>query len=255
LTASNPNPIAELEALAVIDAQLKTLDDTLAQERATLGALTANLKRLQESLDSHKGTLAATEKLRNEYIAEVRSMTHQLDQSRDKLGRSRNERESNAAQREIEELRKLLRDREEEVGRLTTDCEAVRQRIEATEAEMRKVEGELGANSSDIQSKLSKVEEERAQVGRDRDAAAKRVPPAVLRKYESIRSKRGTALAKTTDGTCKACHIALPPQLYHRLRREPLLEQCPSCNRLIYFAPPTAADASGEGASGKAPEA
>jgi hypothetical protein len=32
--------------------------------------------------------------------------------------------------------------------------------------------------------------------------------------------------------------MSLPPQLFHRLRREPLLEQCPSCNRIIYYAPP-----------------
>jgi len=30
--------------------------------------------------------------------------------------------------------------------------------------------------------------------------------------------------------------MALPPQLYHRLRKEPLIEQCPSCNRIIYFS-------------------
>ena len=32
--------------------------------------------------------------------------------------------------------------------------------------------------------------------------------------------------------------MALPPQLYHRLRREPLIEQCQSCNRIIYFSAP-----------------
>ena len=54
-----------------------------------------------------------------------------------------------------------------------------------------------------------------------------------------LRGKRGTAIAQTTDGTCNKCNMALPPQLYHRLRREPLIEQCPSCNRIIYFASPT----------------
>ena len=59
-----------------------------------------------------------------------------------------------------------------------------------------------------------------------------------------IRQKRGTAIAQTTDGTCNACNMALPPQLFHRLRREPILEQCPSCNRIIYFVvPPVSASA------------
>ena len=45
-------------------------------------------------------------------------------------------------------------------------------------------------------------------------------------------------MAQTTDGTCNKCNMSLPPQLFHKLRREPLIEQCPSCYRIIYFAPP-----------------
>jgi hypothetical protein len=33
--------------------------------------------------------------------------------------------------------------------------------------------------------------------------------------------------------------MALPPQIFHQLSREPMIAQCPSCQRLIYFAPPT----------------
>jgi predicted nucleic acid-binding Zn-ribbon protein len=72
----------------------------------------------------------------------------------------------------------------------------------------------------------------------EREGAVKALPAQLYRRYDMIRSKRGTAIAKTSDGTCKACHMSLPPQLFHRLRREPILEQCPSCHRLIYFAPP-----------------
>ena len=53
-----------------------------------------------------------------------------------KLARSRTEREANAAQRELEELRKLVRDREEEIGKLTADADASRQQIETTEVEV-----------------------------------------------------------------------------------------------------------------------
>jgi predicted nucleic acid-binding Zn-ribbon protein len=35
--------------------------------------------------------------------------------------------------------------------------------------------------------------------------------------------------------------MALPPQLFHKLRREPVIEQCPSCNRIIYFSAPVQA--------------
>ena len=49
------------------------------------------------------------------------------------------------------------------------------------------------------------------------------------------RARRGRAVAHTTDGTCSVCHVALPPMLFQVLRRERKLDQCPHCNRIIYY--------------------
>ena len=241
---SIPDQIHALEKLAQFDAELKDLTDQLAQERATLETLKSGIARLDAKLTADRGALAAMEKTRGELIQDVRNMNQQLEHSREKLGRSRTEREANAAQRELEELRKLVRDREEEIGKLTADGDAARQQIEATEAEHKKLADELAACEGEIRSKLGEVDGRAQAKKAERDAAAKALPAQLYRRYEMIRSKRGTAIAQTTDGTCKACHMSLPPQMFHRLRREPLLEQCPSCNRIIYFeAPGATADA------------
>jgi predicted nucleic acid-binding Zn-ribbon protein len=237
---SIPDQIRSLEALAAIDAELKELEDQLTQERTTLGTLKANLKRLDEKRKGDTLSIAATDKARNELLVDVRTMMQQLEHSREKLNRSRTERESNAAQRELEELRKLVRDREEDINKLTSESDAVRTQIEATEAEIKKVQDELGASEGDINSKLGEVEARKKTRLVDRDVVVKRLPPVLYRRYDMIRSKRGVGIAQTSDGTCKACNMALPPQLFHRLRREPMLEQCPSCHRIIYFVPPTA---------------
>ena len=240
---SIPDQILALEKLAQIDGQLKELHEQIAQERSILDGLNSGISKLDEKLVADRGALAAMDKSRGELMQDVRNMTQQLEHSRDKLGRSRTERESNAAQRELEELRKLVRDREEEIGKLTADADSARQQIEATEAEHGKLVAELAARQGDIHSKLGEVEGVAQRKGVERAAAAKALPPQLYRRYDMIRSKRGTAIAQTSDGTCKACHMSLPPQLFHRLRREPILEQCPSCHRLIYFSPPQAGGA------------
>lgn len=237
---SIPEQIRALEHLAKIDAELKDLQEQLAQERSTLEGLRSAIAKLQEKLDADRAALAAMDKTRGELIQDVRNMTMQLEHSREKLNRSRTERETNAAQRELEELRKLVRDREEEIGKLTADADAARQQIDATDAERQKIADDLGAREGDISSKVGAAQSQFDGRQGERAAAVKAVPPQVYRRYEMIRSKRGTAIAQTTDGTCKACNMSLPPQLFHRLRREPILEQCPSCNRLIYFAAPEA---------------
>lgn len=238
---SIPEQIRALEELAAVDAELKTMDEQLSQERGTLNSLKASIKKLDDKLETDRAHLSTMEKTRNELMMDIRNMNTQLEHSRDKLGRSRTERESNAAQRELEELRKLIRDREEEVGKLTADSDASRQAIEATEEEHKKLSEELSSKEGDINSKLGSLESTRGARQADRDVAAKKLPPQLYRKYEMIRQKKGFAIAQTSDGTCKACNMSLPPQLFHRLRREPMLDQCPSCQRIIYFAAPAAA--------------
>jgi predicted nucleic acid-binding Zn-ribbon protein len=226
--SSIPEQIQSLEDLAAVDAALKILEDQLTQERSTLSTLKGGLSKLEEKLKTDRTHVTALDKTRNDLVTEVRTMMQQLDHSRDKLNRSRNERESNAAQRELEELRKLVRDREEENGKLTT------------EEESKKIAADLGAREGDIHSKLGEVEEEKKRRLSEREGIVKKLPPVLYRKYEMIRTKRSSGIAQTTDGTCRACNMALPPQLFHRLRRDPVLEQCPSCNRIIYFVPPLA---------------
>ncbi len=239
--SSIPEQIQTLEELAAADAELKTLGDDLARERATLDTLRGRLSELEAKLKADREHLGAIEKLRNDYVGEVRNMMNQVELSRDKMNRARNEREANAAQRELEELRKLVRDREDEIGKLTTDADASRQQIDTTDAEAKKIGAELGETEGAATTRLGEVEAKRAERAAARELLAKKIPPVTYRRYEMVRVKRGSGLASTTDGTCRACHMALPPQLFHRLRREPLLDQCPSCNRIIYFtavAPP-----------------
>jgi predicted nucleic acid-binding Zn-ribbon protein len=240
---SIPNQIRALEELAAHDAEIKTMDEQLASERSTLNGLKGSLKRLEDKIGVDRVSVAAMDKQRNELISDVRQMMTQLDHSREKMNRARTERETNAVQRELEELRKLIRDREDEIGKLTTDSDAQRVALETTEAEAKKIQDELNAREGDINSTLASLEKQRAAKQTIRDEVVKRLPPVLYRRYDAVRGRRGSGIAQTTDGTCKACNMSLPPQLFHRLRREPLLEQCPSCNRIIYYSPPASAGA------------
>lgn len=238
---SNSEQIRALEELAAMDADVKAVEEKLSEERGVLNTLKESLKKLDERLAVDRATVGAADKQRGELQIDIRTMTQQIEHSREKLNRSRTEREQQAAQRELEELRKLIRDREDEIQRIEGDTAPVRSTVESTEAEHKRISEELAAKEGDIQTKVSQLEADRAQKGGGREALVKKLPPQLYRRYEMIRGRRGSAVATTSDGTCKACNMALPPQLFHKLRREPILDQCPSCNRIIYFAPPTQA--------------
>ena len=107
--------IEALEELAALDAKLKDLTERFTQDQKTLNDKKASAKSLEDRLARGRQSLGEMEKARGDLVGELRQMSIQVERSREKLARCRTEREANAAQREVEELRKLYRDREIEL--------------------------------------------------------------------------------------------------------------------------------------------
>ncbi|MBW2734063.1 MAG: hypothetical protein JRH20_16875, partial [Deltaproteobacteria bacterium] len=47
----------------------------------------------------------------------------------------------------------------------------------------------------------------------------------------------GIGVVRAAEGACSGCHMRLPPQLYNILQRNETIEQCPNCQRIIYYIP------------------
>src|SRR5688572_6933420 len=182
------------------------------------------------------------ERTRNDLTTELRQMGVQVEKSREKLSRCRTEREANAAQRELEELRKLYRDRELEIDKLGGLVEQARGEIDKVTVERDALAGELGQNEGEVNNRLGELEKVAGVKNEARKEAVVTVKPELYRRYELIRKRRGTGIASTLDGTCSACHMRLPPMLFQQLARGTDFGQCPSCNRILYVRAADAAD-------------
>jgi predicted nucleic acid-binding Zn-ribbon protein len=234
-----------LETLSEIDERLRVVDDELTLRRGGLAALKDEVAALAGTISVARESIATMEKTRGELHGEVRQMTNQIEKSREKLARSRNERETVAAQREMEELRKLVRDREDEIGKLDGLCD--RARTSATDGETRRdaLTRELEGDAEGVAQTLAQRQRERDELVAQRESAKKALPPVLFRRYETIRTRRPRAIAKTHDGTCNGCHIAVPPMMFQKMLRQEEFEQCPNCRRLLYYTPRPEADPSG----------
>jgi len=237
--------LTSLLELAKIDESTKALEAELASLNAELAVLREGEASLQSSLEGTEKALADAEKARGDAHHELRSTTHQIEHSREKMSRVRTERENNAVGRELEELRRIVRDQEDEVRKLDTLIMEYREKIDLTKSEIGKATSDLTGKSGTIGARVQDLETSLSEARAVRAEAVKGVPPQLVRRYEAVRGKRGSGVATTTDGTCRACHIALPPQLFHTLRREAIHDQCPSCNRIIFYLAPVAAPPAG----------
>jgi uncharacterized protein len=239
--------IAFLEELSSIDVDLRRVEEQLEKHHKGLSGMQSELRSLEDRLKTDRETLTAMDRTRNDLVGELRQMTQQIDRSREKLQRSRNERESNAAQREVEELRKLHRDREEELERLNLAADAAKGAIDEADKKRAALSSELTGSADGITSSMGELEAEKAARSADRARVVARIPVVLYRRYESIRTRRPIAIAKTHDGTCLGCHLSVPPMMFQKMRRQEEFEQCPNCRRILYYVPPDAPPASSPG--------
>jgi predicted nucleic acid-binding Zn-ribbon protein len=227
-----------LEELSAIDVEVRRIDEQLEKHQKGLSGMRTDLRALEDRLKVDRETLSEMERTRAELGAELRQMTQQIEKSREKLARSRNERESNAAQRELEELRKLHRDREEEIERLNSASDAARAAISDADGKRSALAGELEGSQEGVTSSIGELEAERKVRMEARAKVVAKLPTMLYRRYESIRTRRPVAIAKTTDGTCLGCHMSVPPMMFQKMRRQDEFEQCPQCKRILYYVPP-----------------
>lgn len=230
-----------LEGLAKLDQGLASVHEELERERAALDGKRERLKELLARVAGASAGLQEMDRTRGELLTEVRQMSVQLDRSREKLSRCRTEREANAAQREVEELRKLYRDREQEIEKLAAIVEQAKADLEKTTSERDALQAELGASEGNVTDRLTELEAQSESIGVQRKGLVAGLNVPLYRRYELVRKRRGLAIAHTSDGICSACHVRVAPMMFHMLMRGTSFDQCPNCNRILYYREPGSA--------------
>ncbi len=230
--------IACLEALVVVDAAIQELSERIEKERGDLDVVRVEVGELVERLETDRASVAEMDKTRSDLVLELRQLDKQIERSRDRLQRSRNEREVNAAERELDELRKLQRDRDDEIKRIVGLSELARTSIEENSARHQelstRLEGSLDGANKIITELEQKLEAEKA--GRV-DVVAK-LPNLTRRRYQSMRDRGKLPIAKSHNGTCLGCFVGLPPMMFHTMLSRTTFEECPNCHRILYYEPP-----------------
>jgi predicted nucleic acid-binding Zn-ribbon protein len=237
--------IEQIENLAAIDAALAVLEEEQAKEETDIRLKRQRREEVLGRVTAGREGLAAMERTRGDILGEIRQMTVQVERSREKMKLCRNEKENIAVQRELEELRRLVRDRELDGEKLAQLIEQAKADIAAGSTELDRLNSDLGEVEGPAKLRSAELDTQVSEKRAERKAVSLRLKPQMLSRYEMIRKRRGTAVASTTaDGTCSACHISLPPMMMQQLKREEQLGQCPQCNRILYFrstpsVPPT----------------
>ena len=225
-----------LEELQRHDARLQELETLMRALPQKLATAENALSELEKLLARERAEFLDSEAFRKSQEDEQKDANDQLGRAKAKLSQVKNLKESNAATREMEATRRQLDTREEEVQKLATVIEEQRHKIGEHESKLEADRRELTAERDTVDKRLTELGAEIAEARGQREVLAKQLRPDVLKRYGTIRMRRGLAVVAVRDGTCRGCNMNIPPQLYNTLQRGNSLELCPNCNRIIYWA-------------------
>ena len=229
--------LERLVALQVVDLKIQEME----REK---GEIPQRIASLEEDFKEEEGRVQAqrieVEKLQKERRQKEKDLEEEVDRVKKaemRVFEIKTNKEYQAVLKEIENAKKLNRQREEEIL-------GILERIEETQGNLSKGEKTLEGKRSGFQNQINELkqkaasfEEEMAGEVLERKEIEKKIPSDLLNKYHRLLEKRqGIAIARVQNGACQACHMNLRPQLHIELQKEEALILCPNCSRILFWA-------------------
>ncbi len=222
--------------------ELQRHDARLQEQEAAIKALPEKLQLLKRDLDKVEGMLALerqnladTEKFRRDLEGQLKMDEANISKAKAKLSQVKTGKDYMAAQREMEATRKLVGEREEEILKLIEAIESSKKSIDTHEKDVAELRAHVAREEEATNAKVAELQGKVGGERGERDAIAAKVKPDILKKYGTIRIRRGLAVVPVVKGVCQGCHMSIPPQLFNILQRAVTIETCPTCNRIIYW--------------------
>jgi hypothetical protein len=229
--------IEQLVMLQQIDGEILTLRSELANAPMEIQELEKRFTDMSASWDAVKEKLGYLTDQLKRLETDLEEDTVRLKKSKSKMMMVGNSKEYHAMVREMDNLEKLNRSRDEEKAAFAEEQErqtALDQEIGGQVEEVRK---ELDVARAGLAERMTRAEKRIGDLSGRRVEACKVLPPPILSRYEFIRSRLPNPVIVSVDiGVCSGCNISIPPQAYIELQKGQQILSCPNCQRLIYWA-------------------
>jgi hypothetical protein len=227
--------VLDLQQLDLVIDRLRARKAAL-ESGAELTAARAEADAAEATLGEHRLQIEALDRDASKIEHEVDSLTQKAaaEQARMTSGAVANARELGAIGHEIENLRRRVADREDELLAIMERREALERSAVEAERVAREKREAADALRRSSGAELDQVEAELAAREAERPAATAAVDPDVLELYEELRpQKKGVAAAALVDNVCQGCHEQLSAVELDHVRRADGVPRCEHCRRIL----------------------
>ena len=228
--------IAQLVALQKVDDAIHTIKNELGQAPLEVDTLEQRFAALEEQHAKLLDKLAHLQEQQKRLALEIEDDATRIKKSKSKLMQVGNTREYHAMLREMDNLEKSNRSREEEKLTLHEALQIENTNLEELSGLYASVKTELEEKRGTLQTRMNVAQEQLNILQKERSTVGLAIPAPVFSRYEFIRNRLAhPVIVSVNQGVCSGCHIAVPPQTFIELQRGQQILSCPNCQRLIYW--------------------
>jgi len=223
--------------------QLQEIDGEIDRLKSEKQKIPIELQALEAELARHRERFQLESDKLEELKRERRSKERQLSIQQDKLEQYKSQRlsvrtnkEYTALESEIAELEESDSAIEDGILELMISIDEATDELEGAKHELDAQEGEFNRRREKLLSDLRNLDRQIAQWNEKRGGFLEKIGPALMRKYDDWRKRRGSSLVAVIHGqSCGGCHLTLPLQLINEVREKRKIYTCNSCGRILYW--------------------
>ncbi len=228
--------IKKLVSLQEIDTELIQLKNRMEEAPRHLENLQNELKNLEEQKSHIEERVKLLSEQKKKLQNDIEQDSDKIKKSKNKLMMVSNTKEYHAMMREMDNLEKLNRFREEELNNLLEDLQTQQTKKEELNNEFQSLQDELATTQATLDSELQQIQERIQELEKDREKACADVPVPILSRYNFIKDRlHNPVIVSVRQSVCTGCFISIPPQSFVEIQKGEQILSCPNCQRLIYW--------------------
>lgn len=232
-----PSNVELIARLAYIDAKLDEMHTELGDLPKQVKKLEEKLRqrlRLVEETQKALEDVAHYRKNMRLRLQELADKEEQLNQKQFS-GQIRNNREFDALTHEIEVIRAERRRIEQELAQNALKEENLRGLLERQQADVEEARRELEEKEEELNALSAEQDSEFRALQAERKRIIEQLSPAWYTEYERIRTYHADAAVAVRKGSCGGCFSSIPPQTQVEMRNYPeRMFVCEHCGRILF---------------------
>jgi predicted nucleic acid-binding Zn-ribbon protein len=224
--------------------RLQEIDDRIDRYERNLARLPKEIREIARNLVTTRREIGEAKERIEELEKEMRAKERDLNTEQEKIKVSerrllniKNQKEYNALSRQVKLGKRVVGEIEETVLEFMGESETLKKSLERKELDYAGFEKGLEEKKAEEQRLAEEAKKDLALLNKEKDKISREVERKYLKRYQTVKNALGSALAELEDGSCGACHIAIPPQLGIRVLKQEELILCPSCHRILFVRP------------------